>query len=162
MQTFCGGPFRRCKFSTGHSPILLESLRSPYPYKCLHKRLRQDPQPDRGTPYRYRVTVSTVLKTFIFKGVLGNKSRAFEVFTQYCLFLPPVLGFKLMTLHLLDRCSIYWATPSDLFALVIFWIRSWIYGWAGLNYNSISAPLVAGMTGTQHHTQLLLVEMGSC
>jgi hypothetical protein len=52
--------------------------------------------------------------------------------------------------------------PLVLLGLVIFQVGSCLRDLAGLNCNpSVYASQVAGMTGVHHHTQILLVEMGS-
>jgi hypothetical protein len=53
-------------------------------------------------------------------------------------------------------------TPA-LLALCIYGIGFYIYAQASLDHNlPIYVSCIAGMTGTHHHAQLLLVEMGSC
>jgi hypothetical protein len=49
------------------------------------------------------------------------------------------------------------------FALVIFEIESFFLPWAALDHDPpINASCVAGMTGTCHHAQFLLVGIGFC
>jgi hypothetical protein len=53
--------------------------------------------------------------------------------------------------------------PPAFFALIIFYIRCGIYTQPDLECHlPIYASHIAEMTGMYHHTQLLLVEMGSC
>jgi hypothetical protein len=57
---------------------------------------------------------------------------------------------------LLGRNSTTWASPSALFALVIFEIASCIYARAGWSPDPpICTGCTAGMTGAHHHTQFI-------
>jgi hypothetical protein len=51
--------------------------------------------------------------------------------------------------------------PPALYALAIFWIRSCIHVWVSPDHNPpIYASHIDGMTGANHHTQFLFIEMG--
>jgi hypothetical protein len=72
-----------------------------------------------------------------------------------------VLGFELSALYLLGRRSTTWATPSALWVLVIFEIGSCIVLVQSGSDSSIYVSSVHRIIDLCHHTQFLLVEMGS-
>jgi hypothetical protein len=66
------------------------------------------------------------------------------------------------SLHFLGRHSTIWAVSPTLFALVIFEIESPNYSWTSLEHDlPIYATCLARMISMYHHTQILLVKMGS-
>jgi hypothetical protein len=65
---------------------------------------------------------------------------------EHTVFICTVLGFELRATHLLGRPLPLGSHPPTLFALTIFWLGS---------------SVLAGTTGTLHHTQLIGFEMGS-
>jgi hypothetical protein len=62
-----------------------------------------------------------------------------------------VLEFEVRAPHLLGRCTIAWATPPALFALVIFETESHIFALAD---PSVYAFCIAVITSTHYHFQL--------
>jgi hypothetical protein len=68
-------------------------------------------------------------------------------------FLLAVLGVELRASLLLGRCSITWAMPSTLFALV-FGMGSCVFAQASLDCDPTIYTLhIAGMTGAGHQAQ---------
>jgi hypothetical protein len=75
------------------------------------------------------------------------------------LFILVVLGSELSFAFV--RQVLYWLRHISMFWL--FWSQGLAFcpGWPELQFFYFRLPTIAGMTGTQHHTQLFSLEMGS-
>jgi hypothetical protein len=89
-------------------------------------------------------------------------SRYFKAYEVVChSYFLAVLGFELSSLHLLSRYFTTWAAPAGFFALVIFWLGSWVFAQANLGawISYLCFPCSWDYKGEQRC--LVFIEMGS-